>query len=233
VVTQGVPIRLMHDAHLQRRSGRLFFEAGEARCVLHFVDGQVVSAGSSRREHGLPALLLRSGRLELEQLEWALREATRSGRALGQLLTGAGLLDERALEEALVAQARGVVSDLTLWDEGHYRYVPDGGPHVEEDVAQHISTDELIVGAVRGLSDPDVVRFSLGDLDRVLVPAHHRAHQATLNLLQPGEQALLDDVDGRTTARALLASSGRPAQQAQHMLLTLLALGLVEYEAPA
>jgi hypothetical protein len=82
-LSQGVPIRLIHDAHLAGRSGRLTFASDAERCALHFVDGEVVAVWSSRPEHGLAALLAGGGVLRATALEEAEKEAAVTGHPLG------------------------------------------------------------------------------------------------------------------------------------------------------
>ena len=227
-VTQGMPIRLIHDAHLEGRSGRLVFDSAHERCVLHFVDGEVIATSSNRPEHSLEALLLSGGMVQPTKVEWAHEEAARTGHPPGWTLVNAGLIDAETLEQALTAQARVLVSILVEWEDGRYRFVPDQGPQAEEDEGHAISTDLLIVGAVRALHDPDVVRFALGDLDRVPFRSPDPNRQRAFEILGPAESALLDRVDGTKTARVLLKETGLPKEQAQRALLTLLALGVVD-----
>jgi hypothetical protein len=137
-----------------------------------------------------------------------------------------GRLEAESLEQALAAQARMLVANLVEWDEGRYRFVPDEGPQPEEDEGHSISTDGLIVGAVRALHDPDVVRFALGDLDRA--PRRGSGRGAAALILGPAERGLLDRVDGVTTARRLLKDSGLPREEAERALLILMSLGLVD-----
>ena len=227
-ITQGVPIRLIHDAHVERRSGRLVFDSVAERCVLHFVGGDVVASSSNRPEHSLEALLMGGGLVKPAKVEWALQESARTGHPPGWTLVSAGFIDAEVLEQALAAQARVLVSTLVEWEDGRYRFVPDQGPQAEEDEGHAISTDLLLLGAVRALHDPDVVRFALGDLDRVPVRSADPARRGAAEILGPAESALLEQVDGSTRARDLLRQAGLPAEQAQRALLTLLALGVVD-----
>lgn len=225
-LSQGVPIRLIHDAHLAGRSGRLTFESDAGCCALHFVDGDVVAVWSSRPEHGLAALLAGGGLLRAAPLEEAQKEAAVTGHPLGRTLVARGLLDAESLEQALAAQARMLVSNLVEWDGGRYHFVPDEGPQPEEDEGHSISTDGLIVGAVRALHDPDVVRFALGDLDRA--PRPGGALGSAADIVGPAEQSLLERVDGSRSARVLLKEASQPREEAERALLILLSLGLVD-----
>ncbi len=228
-LAQGVPIRLIHDAHLERACARLEFESDAETCTLHFVDGAVVAVSSNRAEHSLEALLLGGGLITPPQLGWAQNEVARTGQPLGRTMVGAGLIEAESLEQALAAQARVLVSTLVEWDDGCYRFLPDEGTRAVEDEGHSISTDGLIVGAVRALHDPDIVRFALGDLDRILLRSTDRARRSALDLLGPAESGIFELVDGRSSARQLLQGAFLPAAAAQRALLTLLALGVVEF----
>lgn len=227
-VAQGLPLRLVYDARHEERSGRLYFAAGHERRELQFTLGRAICASSSAPAHDLGTWLVRVGGVEPQQLDWARAEATRTDAPLGRTLVQAGVLDRGALERVLAAQAHAVVADLASWEEGEYRFEPEGAPRADQDVAQGISTDELIAAAVRALDDPDVVRFALGKLDRVPVRTAE-IHALEPGLLLPHEGVLLAQVDGRKSARQLLQGSGLPSEQAHQALLTLLALGLADW----
>jgi hypothetical protein len=191
----------------------------------------VVAVSSSRPDHALPALLASGGLVSQAKLDEAAEEASRTGHPLGRTLVSGGTLDQEFLEQALAAQARMLVSNLVEWDAGRYRFVPDEGPQPEEDEGHSISTDGLIVGAVRALHDPDVVRFALGDLDRSPRRSYEAGRRRAEAILGPAELALLERVDGSRSARALLSESGLPAAEAQRSLLILLSLGLADFTA--
>lgn len=228
-IVQGIPIKLMHDLHRERRSGRLIFDDGGQRRALLFVKGDVVAAASTLAEHRLPALLLRSDLTETEVIEQAQAEALRRVSPLGALLVEKGVLESDQLEMLLRAQARLVVSDVATWEEGRYRFEDGDPPGLEEDVSEGLSMPHLVQGAVRAIRDPDVVRFAIGDLGRVLRPCADAEAEAR-RLLGPAEEALLEQIDGHTPARLAVGASGLPPEDGQRALLALLALGLAEYE---
>ncbi len=228
-IVQGVPIKLMHDLHRERRSGRLIFDDGGQRRALLFVKGNVAAAASTLAEHRLPALLLRSDLTETEVIERAQAEALRRIRPLGGLLVEQGVLEGDQLEMLLRAQARLVVSDVATWEEGRYHFEDGAVPGLEEDVSEGLSMPNLVQGAVRAIRDPDVVRFALGDLGRVVVRCADAEPEAR-RLLGPAEEALLEQIDDRTPARLALGASGLAPDDGQRALLSLLSLGLVEYE---
>ncbi len=228
-IVQGIPIKLMHDLHRERLSGRLIFDDGGQRRALLFVNGNVAAAASTLAEHRLPALLLRSDLTETEVIERAQAEALRRVRPLGGLLVEQGVLEGDQLEMLLRAQARLVVSDVATWEEGRYHFEEGDAPGLEEDVSEGLSMPNLVQGAVRAIRDPDVVRFALGDLSRPVLRCGDAEEEAR-RLLGPAEEALLEQIDGHTPARIALGASGLAPDDGQRALLALLALGLAEYE---
>ena len=71
-----------------------------------------VDLASSERRLPLGTMLLETGALTPEQLEAALAEKESTGRLLGEILVGRGLVTSRALAEALAAQARLPFAEL-------------------------------------------------------------------------------------------------------------------------
>jgi hypothetical protein len=86
---------------------------------------------------------------------------------------------------------------------------------------------------VRGIDDPDVVRFHLGDVARRLRPGSHPLVRNLPATLTPLEGFLLSRVDGQTSARDVLRIvPGAPADLLKG-LFGLLCVGLVEFLRPA
>jgi hypothetical protein len=80
--------------------------------------------------------------------------------------------------------------------------------------------------AVRVFDNPDVVRYQLGNLDRVLTVAQD-ARASDLQSLNDSEQVVLSAVGRGRTARQVLEATPLPPDTRQGALLTLIRAGLV------
>lgn len=214
---------LLAELRAHRRTGLLLIQAGSAQCRLAFVEGELTSASGSRAEHELASVLLASGRVAARALDGANAEAVRQGRALGAVLVERGELGAAALREARIELARRVLFDLLACDDGDYLF----GPRERSaDDDERLPTGELLLDLVRSFDDPDVVRFALGDLGATLSIAPE-AYAAGGPRLDSVDRAVLAAVDGRASAREVLARTPGDPDEARRSLLALLTAALV------
>lgn len=171
-----------------------------------------------RRRTGL--LLLQSGSAQC-RLRFA-------GGELVEVSGGRGATASQpapAAREARLALARRLVSDLADWDDGDYLFSPQQ-PGATPGATETLPTAALVLDLVRRFDDPDVVRFALGDLD-VVLSLSPEVFQAGGPQLDSVDRAVLASVDGRTTAREILARVPGDPDDARRSLLGLRAAALV------
>jgi hypothetical protein len=127
---------------------------------LFLQDGRIVFASSSDPNDRLGEILLRTGKISLDQLESALRNL-RSGKRLGVLLVDAGALDDADLVEAVVRQVKAVALDVLSWGEGDYRFDPGELP-TQEVITLQVHTAELLLQGIRNVGSFSRIRSSVG-----------------------------------------------------------------------
>jgi tetratricopeptide (TPR) repeat protein len=149
---------------------------------------------------------------------------------LGQALIDLGLLDQERLGQALAAHARMVLLKVFSWSDGEYSFEEEGpDTPSEEDAAVTLSTGEIILEAVRSVSDPDVVRYALGDIDRILSLSTDPLLRFQKITLSPADGFLLSRVDGTLSAREVVQLTPDPVGDVQRSLFGLLCTGIIEY----
>jgi len=127
---------------------------------LFLQDGRIVFASSSDPNDRLGEILLRTGKISLDQLEAALRNL-RSGKRLGLLLVDAGALDQDQLVEAVIQQVKAVALDVMSWGEGDYRFDPGELP-TQEVITLQVHTAELLLQGIRNVGSFSRIRSSVG-----------------------------------------------------------------------
>jgi tetratricopeptide (TPR) repeat protein len=228
-LTEGVLPDLLREIYVGRRSGTLQLSRGQERQSLHFRHGHLVNAHTNVLEERLGEMLVRRGFLSEADLARATAVVVRDGRRLGEVLAEMGLLDASGLEDAVAVHVHETLARAFTWPEGTYGFEeqPEGDPG--EELTLKLSTGELILEAVQAIRDPDVVRYSLGDMDRVLVLSNDPLLRFQNLTLSPADGFVLSRVDGVTSAREVVQMIPLPAEQTQRSLLGLLSTGVVEY----
>jgi hypothetical protein len=114
------------------------------------------------------------------------------------------------------------------WNEGSYHFREEAPPE-SEDATPGLSTGEMILEAVRRITDPDVVRYALGDIDQVVRLSGDPSLASEKLDLGPAERDLLSRTDGARTARELVETGPSHAPEMHRSLLGLLCTGTLEY----
>jgi tetratricopeptide (TPR) repeat protein len=197
---------------------------------MRFRTGHIVHGDTNVREEWLGEVLVRQGLISREDLKRATGFVLRDGKRLGQVLVETNLLDKSQLEDALAIHVRELLLKVFLWTEGTYGFEEtEADQAAEGDLTLKLSTGEMILEAVRRVSDPDVVRYALGDIDRVLGLSSDPLLRFQRIALSPVDGFVLSRIDGTLSAREIIQLAAVPAEEAQRSLFGLLCTGVVEY----
>jgi tetratricopeptide (TPR) repeat protein len=203
---------------------------GGDRVSILFVGGAVVHGAATLKECHLGECLMRHGRLSEEGFRRASEVVGQTGRRLGEVLVETGLLDQDGLEDALALHVREILLTAFSWSEGRYSFEEQDPAALRGyDKPLRLSTGEVILDAVWSVTDSDVVRYALGDLDRPVALSTDPLLRFQRVTLTPTDGYLLSRVDGTTTAREVLAIAPVPGEEAERSLFGLLSIGMVEY----
>jgi hypothetical protein len=220
---------LLREVRGERHTGLLSFELGEAKRALRFRDGQVIAAFTNVESEKLPARLISLGLLSEADLQRALTITRREAKALTEVLEARGLVNRAGLERALAVQVRDILARAFGAEQGTYVFHDQAAPAGEES-GLDIATEDLILEAVRQITDPSVVRYALGEIDRTL--ALGRGLRLERLRLTAADGFFLSRVDGTLTGREVMEMLPLESDEAQRTLLALLCAGIVEYRGP-
>ena len=153
----------------------------------------------------------------------------RDKKRLGNVLVELGILDRDKLEDALALHVREILLKVFSWSEGEYNFEEKEEPGLEPDISLKLSTGEMILEAVRKIDDPDVVRFALGNIDRILGLSNDPLLRFQKITLTPADGYVLSRIDGTLSARELLQVIPLAPEDTMRSLFGLLSTGVVEF----
>ncbi len=229
-LAEGVVPQLLREIYVRRRSGWLQIERGEERQSLRFRRGHIVNARTNVVQERMGELMVRRGWLSEADLARATEIVIRDKKRLGEVLSELGLVDASRLEDAVAYHVHEMLAKLFAWDEGRYSFEEED-ESASGELTLKLSTGELILEAVRAVRDPDVVRYALGDLDRLLAPSGDPLLRFQKLTLSPTDGFVLSRVDGTTSAREIVQMIPLPAEEVERSLFGLLSTGVVEFTA--
>ena len=223
---------LMRGIQVGARSGHLHFTHGQERRSLRVARGAVAHGTSDVPGQQLGGVLVRYGFLSQIDLERATERALQGRRRLGRVLVELGLLDETRIREAVGIHVREIVSEVATRGDGSFVF-EELAHEPAEGEAPVYSIGELILETARRIQSPEVVRRTLGDVDRIVSQSTQPLLRAQRLGLTATEGFLLSRIDGTTTAREVTGLVPLPLEDVERNLFALLCTGTVEYVEPA
>lgn len=229
-LSEGALPGLLKDIYVGRKTGLLNFVRGWERRSVRFIGGSIVHGDTNVTGAHLGETMVLHGLLRQQDLDRASNVVTQTGKRLGLVLRELDIVDRDRLEDAVAIHVREMLLKVFAWTDGHYDFEEqDAAEFMQYDLTLKLSTGEMILEAVRSVHDLDVVRYALGDIDRILILSTDPLLRFQRINLTPVDGFVLSRVDGALTAREVLKMTFLRAEEAQRSLLGLLCTGIVEY----
>jgi hypothetical protein len=199
---------LVREVYGRRWTGMLTLNHTGAEKSIRVQEGRLVFASSSIPDDRLGELLLRRGRITLQQYVEAGQQVRKGGKRLGAILVEMGALDARELVKVVVDHTLEIIYGAFQWTEGHYHFTEGTG--AAEDIVLKLSTPEIILEGIRRIDRWSRIERAVGgpetryqrvDGYQTLVP------QMTLS---PDKMALLTGLTGVQDLGAICRQSALP-----------------------
>src|SRR5687768_91023 len=195
LVDLPVPEILQH-LKLSHATGILTLVSGGARKALYVRDGRVVFASSNLPNDRLGELLLREGKITVEEYEASIKAITK-GKRQGKVLVEMGALSPKDLWEGVQFQVQEIVYSVFQWDDGTFHFEASSLPEKER-ITVDLDIQDLILAGLRRVDAGGRVqgRFPEGDvvLERVAneTPRGLEPYEAHVLRLVDAERSVLE-----------------------------------------
>jgi hypothetical protein len=166
-------------------------------------DGRLVFATSSSRDDRLGELLLRRGRITLQQYADASR-AMGTGKRLGAVLVEQGSLEASELVKTVIEHTQEVIYSVFQWTDGSYRLKEGLGD--EETITLRMSTPDVILEGIRRIETWSRIERGCGGLDARYERAPEFEKTLKQMTLSQEKLALLREFEGVRTVREICES---------------------------
>lgn len=214
---------LLSDLHRNGATGSLKVEGPTYQKALYFRSGRILFGSSNDPRDQLGAILIEEGRITPEQLE-DVNSKVGPGNPLAKVLAETGFVSQRELSDAARAKVERILSDLIAYTSGSFEF--EDGVLPKGAVDLKLSTERLILTAVRRITDRGFVLRHLDGLDVVLRPTADLA--ALRTELEPETGGLLAQLDGLSTLKEAAGRTRLDDFEAAKVGCALLFLGVIE-----
>ncbi|HEY7411677.1 MAG TPA: DUF4388 domain-containing protein [Vicinamibacteria bacterium] len=213
---------LLMDLRHQGATGSLRVDGPTYQKALYFRGGRVLFGSSNDPRDQLGAILIENGALSPEQFEEA-NGKVGPGNPLAKVLSDTGFVSQRELSEAAAAKVERILSEVLAYTSGSFEF--EDGVLPKGAVDLKLSTERLVIAAIRRLSDRAFVLRHLGSLEVVLSPVPGR--QQDLPQAEAFAWELLAQIDGRRTLKDAASDTHLDEFEAAKIACALLFLGIV------
>jgi hypothetical protein len=212
---------ILQHLRSSQATGILSVVSGTARKSLYVKSGQVVFASSNLPSDRLGEVLIREGKISVEQYEASVKAISR-GRRQGKVLVEMGAISPKELWGGVQDQVREIVYSMFLWEEGQFHFEESLLPEKER-ITVDLDITELILIGIRRVEaiGPIQNRYPEGDL--VL----ERNPEAPTGTLEDYEAHVLAMVDGERSVLEISRESEIGDHETLKVLYALLCAVLV------
>src|SRR5947207_13625746 len=156
---------LVVQLHRRGATGSLKVEGPTYHKALYFRAGRVLFGSSNDPRDQLGAILIEGGKITPEQLE-DVNAKVGPGNPLAKVLSDTGFVSQRELSEAARAKVERILSDVLAYTVGAFEF--EDGVLPKGAIDLKLSTEKVVLAAVRRVSDRAFVLRHLDNLDVVL-----------------------------------------------------------------
>ena len=215
---------LVHEVHGRRWTGLLTLNHMGVERSVRIQEGRLVFASSSSADDRLGELLLRRGRITLDQYVEAGR-GVRKGKRLGTVLVEMGALDARELVKVVVDHTQEIIYGAFQWTEGLYHFTETPDP--AEPIVLRLSTPDIILEGIRRIDRWSRIERAVGTLETRYERAE--GYEALLKqmTLSPDKLAILTTLIGVQDLGTICRRSAIPHFEVCRTLWAFRVIGVV------
>lgn len=216
--------------NLQKKSGILTIQNGEATASINFAGGEIVYAVSSNmgENEKIGRLLIGLGKLTEKALEEALIIQQNTGGKTGHILTASGEITEDDLKEVLQIQIKDVIFQAFRWKDGWYKFDAREIEY-EKEYQIPIPTDFILMEGIRMLDEWPYIESHIPS-ESIIFSQSLKGEEAEslFSSLTPEEMNVFNLIDGRRDIRKIEQLVNLTEFEVYKTIAALKVAGLIE-----
>jgi tetratricopeptide (TPR) repeat protein len=210
----------------QKRTGTLKISKESFAKNLYIQSGQVIFASSSYNDDRLGEILLKTGKINLQQYDKSVELLKETGKRQGTILVELGYLSPVDLTWGVRYQVKEIVYSLFQLEDAAYEFIPDAVPP-DEVITLNMSLGRIISEGIRRIDNWTMIQRDMPPMDSI--PEFDVDPKKALRELPLDEidEDFLSLADGHRTMRDILNDTSLSSFEALRILYILYALGIL------
>ena len=191
-----------------------------------FKSGDVIFATSSNIDDRLGVLLLKEGKITLEQYLKSTNVLQQTGKRLGKVLVDIGAITPKELFDVVRHQIEEIILSLFTILDGKFEFF-EGPLASNEVITLRISAANLIYQGIKRINNFIYIEKMCPPIDSVLNISSNPMNIFQDIALDPADKEIFSLVNGRDSIREILSRSPTGDFETLRTIFTLLNIGLV------
>lgn len=210
-----------------RKTGTLIVDTHAFTKKVYIDKGDVIFASSTYEDDRLGEMLVKAGKITIEQYEDSVKLLKTTKKRQGAILVELGYLTPKDLFWGVKYQVREIIYSLFPLDIGEYKFLEEEIP-TNEVITLKMSTGNLIYEGVRRVSNINKIKMELPDLDSILQLSTDPASLFQDVEFTARDKTMLSMIDGKKTIKELLERSSASSFEALKTLYALWSTDTIE-----
>jgi len=208
-------------------TGTLRLVNGRIEKKLFIKNGGIVFASSNYEGDRLGELMLKAGKINVQQFEAASKVVVEQGKRMGGVMVELGFIKPKDLFWGVKYQVQEICCSLFTWTEGEYEFLQGDLPSTEV-ITLHMSTANLILQGVKRIDDWTRISRGIPNMDTVLSVTDNPLKLYQDVSLSAEEKQIVSLFDGKHTIKNVFDTSNVGDFEALKAVYVLYTIGIIE-----
>ena len=223
-------VKILVSLSRGRQTGTLAVSPSSITKNIYLNMGDVIFASSTYEDDRLGEMLLKAGKITVDQYDKSVEVLKTTGKRLGAILVELGYLTPKEIFWGLKYQVNEIIQSLFLLEDAVYEF-REGALPAQEVIALKMSMGNLIYAGVNKIINWTRIRNEMPDTNSVL-----KLTDDPLSLFQDIElssqdKKILSLIDGKKTIKEVIDNSWMGSFEVLKILYVLWSIGMIEETA--
>ncbi|MEK7824913.1 MAG: DUF4388 domain-containing protein [Nitrospirota bacterium] len=220
-------IAVLRYLNRNKKIGVLNLNRNDQNKSIYLKDGEVIYAISKYIDDRLGEMLLKLGKITLDQYERSVAELKKGDKKQGTILVELGYISPGDLVWAVKYHAKEIIVSTFSWIDGQYEFT-EGEIPAGELITLHMGMANLILEGIKRINDWTRLWNELPAIDTALQITGNPLNLFQDIDLEDREREIITRINGERSIRAIFRESGLKAFETLKMVYFLFRLRMVE-----
>jgi curved DNA-binding protein CbpA len=225
---KDIPLpRFLANLNSNRETGTLVLTTPVFTKKVYFVKGDVIFASSTYEDDRLGEMLIKAGKITMEQYDESVKLLKRSGKRQGAILVNLGYLTPKDLFWGVKYQVVEIIYSLFQLEDSEYEFITGEIPN-DEVITLKMSIGNLIYEGVKRIDNWTRIRKEMPNINSAFKLSSDPAKLFQDLELTPSDRKMLSLIDGRKTIKTLIDNAWIGSFEGMKILFVLWSIGIIE-----